>query len=92
MLKKKKKKKKKKRNNIGSCPQVPVDRKHKIHPILFPHQSRYVMPNHLSKSYNRKASPFRAVGVLKGTIIEKWIWLTAAEKMNEHVELGVQDC
>jgi hypothetical protein len=50
------------------------------------------MPNHLSKSYNRKASPFRAVGVLKGTIIEKWIWLTAAEKMNEYVELGVQDC
>jgi hypothetical protein len=51
------------------------------------------MPNHLSKSHNLKASPFRAIGVLKGTIIEKWIWLTVAKKkMNGHVELGVQDC
>ena len=69
------------------------DRKHQIHTILFPHQSLYAMPNHLSKSHNLKASPFRAIGVLKGTIIEKWIWLTAAKKkMNGHVELGVQDC
>ena len=34
----------------------------------------------LSKSHNLKASPFRAIGVLNDTIIEKWIWLTAAEK------------
>ena len=56
------------------------NRKHQIHPILFPHQSWYTMPNHLSKSHNRKASLFRAVGVLKGTIIEKWIWLTLSKK------------
>jgi hypothetical protein len=34
-------------------------------------------PDHLSKSHNNlKASPFRTIEVLKGTIIEKWIWLT----------------
>jgi hypothetical protein len=36
--------------------------------------------DHLSKSHNLKASPFRTIGALKGTIIEKWTWLTAAEK------------
>jgi len=27
-----------------------------------------------------KASPFRAIGVFKGTTIGKWRWLTATEK------------
>jgi hypothetical protein len=30
--------------------------------------------------YNPKASLFRAIGVLKGMIIEKWTWLTAVKK------------
>ena len=55
-----------------------------FHPILIPYQYLYAMHNHfadhLSKSHNLKASPFRAIGVLKGTIIEKWKWLTAAVK------------
>jgi hypothetical protein len=32
--------------------------------------------DHLSKSHNLKASPFQAK-LKKGTIIEKWQWLTA---------------
>lgn len=33
--------------------------------------------DHLLKSHDLKASAFRAIGVLKDTIIEKWTWLTA---------------
>ena len=36
--------------------------------------------DYLSISHNLKASPFRAIRVFKGTIIEKWRWLNAAEK------------
>ena len=44
-------------------------------------------PDHLSKSHNNlKASPFRTIEVFKGTIIEKWIWLTADVW---HAEIGV---
>jgi hypothetical protein len=50
------------------------------------------LADHLSKAHNLKASPFRAIRVLKSTIIEKWRWLIAAKKMNEHVELGVHVC
>jgi hypothetical protein len=37
--------------------------------------------DHLSKSHNLKASPLRAIGVLKGTIIEKWICSTRTYDM-----------
>ena len=36
--------------------------------------------DHLSKSHNLKAFPFRAIKILNGTTIVKWIWLTAVEK------------
>jgi hypothetical protein len=52
----------------------------KFTPILFPHQSMYAMPNHLP-IICLKASPFQAIGVLKGTIIEKWICSTRTYDM-----------
>ena len=52
------------------------DRQHQNHPILFPHWlcNAQSFADHLSKSRNLKASPFRVIGVLKVTIIEKWIF------------------
>jgi hypothetical protein len=57
------------------------DRKHQIHPpTSISVCNAQSFADYQSKSHNLKASPFRTIGVLKGTIIEKWTWLTAVKK------------
>ena len=51
--------------------------------------------DHQSKFHNLKASPFRVVGVLKGTIIEKWTWLTTDvwyAKLGVTISFEITEC
>jgi hypothetical protein len=59
------------------------DRKHQIHPILFPHQSLYAVPNHLPiicQTLIIWNFSFPSNWSFERHDHWKWIWLTAAEK------------